>query len=120
MVEEVRMVQVEDSTTVYYVELVCGVRHEGDLGDVVDPLMDAFEELSGVNDVDVATDNERSELTVFLYVPAKSQPEALEIAQAATRTAVHATGGWTPDWDESEGIDPEPRSTVQRADLVTS
>lgn len=112
------MVQVEDGTTVYYVELVCGVRHEGDLGDVVDPLMDAFDELSGVNDVDVATNNERSELTVFLYVSAKSQPEALEIAQTATRTAVHATGGWTPDWDD--GIDPEPRSTVQRADLVTS
>ncbi|MCD2153496.1 hypothetical protein LQL77_07200 [Rhodococcus cerastii] len=82
----------------YYVELTVTMQSEaGDLEAVVDPLMDAFEGLVGVRDVDLAIDLGERTLTISMYVGADAKGGAINAANAAARTAIRAIGIPEPD-----------------------
>ncbi|MCD2158128.1 hypothetical protein LQL77_31030 [Rhodococcus cerastii] len=93
----------------YYVELTVTMQPEaGDPEAVIDPLMDAFDAVDGVRDVDLAIDLGERTLTISMYVGADAEGGAINAAIAAARTAIRAIGI------------PEPGSFhtfVKRADL---
>ncbi|UPK62465.1 hypothetical protein MYP14_16920 [Rhodococcus pyridinivorans] len=110
----------------YFVELALGVHPAPpfkSLDDVeeriIDPLLDAFEGVEGPEDVDLGFDLSTGTLSISMVVEADSQAHALEDAVAAARTAIHATGGHTPEWDEIADLSEDHfASTVRPAELV--
>lgn len=113
------MLRAEVGTTTYYVELIVGVRRDNnDLESIIDPLMDAFEGLTGVSDVDLGVDFGERTLTISMYVDADTEGGAINDAIAAARTAIHQTGGHTPGWENSMPEANDFFSSVKRADLV--
>ncbi|MCM3922844.1 hypothetical protein ND748_14385 [Frankia sp. AiPs1] len=70
-----------------------------DLDEVSDRLADALYELHDVIDPDLSTNLKTGRLDVTMIVDVATLEEALRTTLAATRAAVHATGGSTPDWD---------------------
>lgn len=110
----------------YYVELTTVVQPTDafkSIDDVeeriVDPLLEAFEGVEGPEDVDLGFDLAIGQLTISMFIEANTQAEALAVATAAARTAIHATGGHTPGWD-GRGDLPEDafQSSVRPADLI--
>lgn len=90
----------------YYVELKFDVREVGDatpldLEVVVDQLMDALDDVDGLTDVDMGANLSDSTIEFCVHLQAASQPDAHRAAVLAVRTAIHAAGGHTPDWEQS-------------------
>lgn len=56
-----------------------------------------------LRDASVVYDVEPSIITMTMTVIAAMDTEALKAARGVCRTAIHAAGGATPDWDNSEG-----------------
>lgn len=65
-------------------------------------VMEALLELEACNDnlgdCGVAMDASAMTVDVELTVRCDSEPEVVEVAQAAVRTAIHAAGHGTPEW----------------------
>jgi len=66
-------------------------------------LMEALLDLEGCNPQmstpATASDAKNGVVTVELLMEASEASEAVRLADAITRTAIHAIGGATPDWD---------------------
>ena len=60
-------------------------------------IADAFFDLDGVNDQDLASDIDI--LTFSMNLSADDEVAGLSAAMAAVRTAIHTAGGATPGWD---------------------
>jgi len=65
-----------------------------------DRVSDEFFELDAVHDQDVAGNVADATLTFSMTVSANDEVEALPIAMAAVRTAIHASEGSTSTWDK--------------------
>lgn len=100
----------------YRVELASHVLGENDLEESMDEVLDGFEGVHGVADVDVAVHVPERLMTVSMYVDAESRPDAIRAAENAFRTAIHASGGATPAWEEQ--VDQDLSTTVSRSDLA--
>ncbi|WP_083873602.1 hypothetical protein [Frankia sp. QA3] len=72
-----------------------------DLDEVSDRLADAPYELHDVIDFDLSTNLKTGRLDVTMIVDVTTLEQALRKTRAATRAAVHATGGAAPDWDQT-------------------
>lgn len=120
------MLERGDLTRSYYVELSFLVRDDGnpaDLATHIDPLLEAFEQVDGLSDVDLGADLERSAMQICMHLPASTGEEALAVALVAARTAIHAAGHGTPGWEGSFGRVLETgqyASMVRPADLITA
>ncbi len=98
------MLEQEAMNRNYYVELSFEVRDgdaPADLELMVDPLMDAFEDVSGLTDVDLGVDLLASALDICIHLDGPDEVAALGAAVAAARTAIHAAGHSTPGWESS-------------------
>jgi len=88
--------------TRYYLELsfiVSGYRDADELEAHLDCVADCLPELHGVIDPDLGADLAEGTVTFTMGVDAGAQPEALERAQSAIRTAIHAGKGCTAGWE---------------------
>ncbi len=90
---------------------------DGLLEDVLEPLMDALAPLDGISDADVGLDLGDGRLDVCMFVAATSNDEAVRLGIAAMRTAVHAAGGYTPEWERALNADAF-TTRAGRADLL--
>jgi len=78
-----------------------GVHVSGELDDLeeyLDAVLDEFDGLNGVTDVDYVATLITGEVEFTGYVSASNPTEAHVLFLAAVRTAVHAAGGSTPGW----------------------
>jgi hypothetical protein len=59
-----------------------------------------------VNIADPATSSDgiRGTVGADLVVTADTEVEALEVSSGIVRTAIHAIGGWTPGWPETDEV----------------
>lgn len=71
-----------------------------DLDEISDRLADALYDLRDIIDPDLGTNLATGRLDVKMIVDAGSLEEATRRSLAATRAAVHAAGGSTPDWEQ--------------------
>ncbi|MFC0864114.1 hypothetical protein ACFHYQ_17610 [Sphaerimonospora cavernae] len=76
-----------------------------DLGDVVDEIADELASLQDCNgkllDFAYGSDATDNAVQFELTVEAGSVDETIETAGSWLRTAIHATGGYTPGWEDS-------------------
>jgi nicotinic acid phosphoribosyltransferase len=79
--------------------------------------MDALVPLDGISDADVGLDLHDRRLDVCMFVDATSNDEAVRMGIAAVGTAVHATGGHTPEWERALEADAF-TTRAARADLL--
>ncbi|WP_194910257.1 hypothetical protein [Catenulispora rubra] len=74
---------------------------EQSAGKVMEALLALEECNSELSDAGVAMDADQMIVEVELRVSGSSEPECIERALAAMRTAIHAAGHGTPDWQAS-------------------
>jgi hypothetical protein len=97
-------------TVKYWVKIpVQVIRYEGDLGDNIDLVV---QELAKLDDcsrelLDYTADSNATDDTAAfaVTVEASSEEDALSIGKSCIRTAIHAAGGATPEWDDSNAAD---------------
>ncbi|ACU77044.1 hypothetical protein Caci_8221 [Catenulispora acidiphila DSM 44928] len=70
-------------------------------GKVMEALLALEECNSELSDAGVAMDADQMIVEVELKASGASEPESIERALAAVRTAIHAAGHGTPDWQTS-------------------
>jgi len=82
------------------------VGYEGDLADVVEPVVEQLAELDEGDErlLDFAVDSDATDDTaqVQVTVDVPSLEEAVVVAIGYVRTAIHTVGGRTPGWDDRE------------------
>lgn len=88
--------------TRYYLEITCLVRgvSRDEAEKLFDALADAVYDLSDVIDADLGANLADARFDFSMAVDAETEVEALQQGLAAVRTAVHATGGSTPGWED--------------------
>lgn len=67
---------------------------------ILDSLAEQVAELVDVEDADLGANLVEQQFSICMYVTAKDQVEAARLALGAARSAVHAAGGGTADWDK--------------------
>lgn len=89
-------------TPEFYIEISCHTDDstnpevlERHLEDVADHLAD----LNGIVDADLGADLGERRVDFSMTVEASSELEAVSLAYAAVRTAIHAANGATPGWE---------------------
>jgi hypothetical protein len=86
----------------YWIELACRVKPgRGDFEEHVLGLMDALMDEPGAVDPDLAVELEGGRMVISMGVDAETDRVALEQALLYARSAIHRTGGHTPDWGKS-------------------
>ena len=88
--------------TTYSLRLECEATDADDqtIRSDVDAVADAFFDDEDVFDQDLAVDIASKTLTFSLNVDASSEVHALEAGIGAVRSALHASGGGTPGWED--------------------
>jgi hypothetical protein len=94
----------------YWVKIPVQVtRYEGDLGDNIDLVVQELAKLDACSSelLDYAADSDATDDTAAfaVTVEASSEEDALTIGKSCIRTAIHAAGGATPDWDGEHADD---------------
>ena len=88
----------------YWIEIGCQVRpKDADLETSFLRLMDALLEEPGAVDPDITAELETGSVIISMWVDAKTDRSALELALVYARSAIHKVGGYTPDWGEPPG-----------------
>jgi hypothetical protein len=111
MAEEVGMLEGEAVSRWFYIELHCQGAPEHDLEDQLDPIMQALLAEPGDFDADLSADLAAGTIDFHVSVKADDQPSALSLAQAYVRSALHAAGVSTPEWERLADL-------VERGDAV--
>jgi hypothetical protein len=81
------------------------VGYEGDLGDNIDLVVEALAKIDNCNgallDYSVESDATDDTAEFAVTVEASGLEDALSTGLSCIRSAIHATGAATPDWDDS-------------------
>jgi hypothetical protein len=105
-------------TTRYYLELSFIFSNYGTTADLeahLDCVADSLVELDGVVDPDMGANLSAGTVTFTMSVDAEAQPQALQVASTAIRTAIHAAEGCTAGW---EGLFQDGRQVVTPSELT--
>jgi hypothetical protein len=94
----------------YWVKIPVQVaRYQGDLGDNIDEVVQELVKLEGCNGalLDFSADSDATDDTAAfaVTVEAESLEDALRTGTSCIRSAIHATGAATPDWDEADAYE---------------
>lgn len=103
----------------YYLEITCQLQNgsRDEMEELFEPLADALYDLTNVIDADLGANLDRGQFDFTMAVDADDEVAALQAGIAAVRSAVHATGGGTPGWEQHfETI----RQVVSRESALTS
>lgn len=82
------------------VEIASNDAHGDQLEAILDTLVEHVANLVDVGDADLGANLADSQFFISMYVDAEDQIQAAIAALAAARSAVHAAGGGTADWDQ--------------------
>ncbi len=84
------------------------VGYQGDLGDNIDLVVEQLAKLDACNDalLDYSAESDASDDTAEfgVTVEASGLENALRTGLSCIRSAIHATGAATPDWDETAAL----------------
>jgi len=86
----------------YHLEVAVEARLESseDFESIFETLADALADCDGVMNADLAADTPSHVLTFEMDVAGGREAEALERGLVAVRTALHAAGGSTAEWEK--------------------
>jgi hypothetical protein len=110
------------ATMKYWVNVpVQVVGYEGDLGDNIDLVVEELAKLDDCNEalLDYSAESDATDDTAefAVTVEATGLEDALRTGLSCIRSAIHATGAATPDWDDSP---PDHRVVVYQIDTDES
>jgi hypothetical protein len=98
------------STVKYWVKIPVQVaRYQGDLGDNIDMVVQELVKLDACNNelLDFSADSDATDDTAAFAVTVEADrlEQALAVGTSIIRSAIHATGAATPNWDEADAYD---------------
>lgn len=110
-------------TRSYYVEITCQASETAaTLERHLDEVMDALQNEPGIEDADIGASLAEGVVDFCLHLDAEDSSDALRKAHVLVRSALHAAGGGTPDWDSLINLilNDEAETTVRPAELATT